>query len=108
MALSYARLCGTWDPWSFVPPYYNLGVALTHDQVLHGRGDRPAVLWENAAGHARGLTYRQLDALSSRVASALGDLGVMPGDRVFLRLPNLPEFYVAALAAAKRGAVFVP
>jgi acetyl-CoA synthetase len=108
MSLPYEELCRTWNPWSFIPPHYNLGVALTHGQVLLGRRDKPALLWENAAGRCRSVTYGQLDALSNRLASSLGALGVCPGDRIFLRLPNVPEFYVAALAAAKRGAVFVP
>jgi acetyl-CoA synthetase len=108
VALDYEALCRTWDPWRFIPADYNLGVALTRGQVERGRGDRPALLWENASGQARALTYRQLDALSDRLASALDRLGVRGGDRVFLRLPNVPEFYVAALAAAKLGAVFIP
>jgi acyl-coenzyme A synthetase/AMP-(fatty) acid ligase len=65
-------------------------------------------LWENGAGQAGALTYRQLDALTDQLASSLERLGIGRGDRVFLRLPNVPEFYVAALAAAKRGAVFIP
>src|SRR5437588_213403 len=56
MTLPYDDLCRTWDPWSFVPPFYNLGVALTHGQVVQGRGDKPALLFENAAGQARSLT----------------------------------------------------
>jgi acyl-coenzyme A synthetase/AMP-(fatty) acid ligase len=97
-----------WDPWSFIPAHYNLGVALTHGQVAQGRGDKPALLWENAAGHKRAFTFRQLDILSNRCAGALHKLGVGVGDRVFLRLPNLPEFYIAALGVAKLGGVFIP
>jgi acetyl-CoA synthetase len=101
-------LCRTWDPWQFVPEHYNLGVALTAGQVAQGRGDTPALLWEDAAGRTASFTYAQLDALSSRFASSLARLGVRRGDRVFLRLPNRPEFYVAALAVAKLGGVFIP
>ncbi len=108
MAPDYEELCRTWDPWAFIPAEYNLGVALTRAQVERGLGDKPALLWENASGRARTLTYRQLDALSDRLASSLTRLGVRRGDRVFLRLPNVPEFYVAALASAKLGAVFIP
>ncbi len=96
------------DPWSRIPPQYNLGVALTHGQVAQGRGDKPALLWENAAGQTAAVTYAQLHALSSRLAASLRRLGVSRGDRVFLRLPNRPEFYVAALAVAKLGGVFIP
>ena len=95
-------------PWAAIPAEYNLGVALTAGQVRQGRGDKTALLWENSVGHTASYTFAQLDALSSRFASALARLGVRRGHRVFLRLPNRPEFYVAALGAAKLGAVFIP
>jgi acyl-coenzyme A synthetase/AMP-(fatty) acid ligase len=102
------RRCPTWNPWAHIPAAYNLGVALTRGQVERGRGDKPALLWENAAGRARAFTYADLDVLSNRLADSLTRLGVRRGDRVFLRLPNRPEFYVAALAVAKLGGVFIP
>ncbi len=108
MPIDYAELSRTWDPWKGIPTDYNLGVALTHRQVQQGRGAKPALLWENAAGRMRAFTYAQLDALSNRFASALSRLGVRREDRVFLRLPNRPEFYIAALAIAKLGGVFIP
>jgi acetyl-CoA synthetase len=46
--------------------------------------------------------------LSNRFADSLCRLGVRRSDRVFLRLPNRPEFYIAALAVAKLGGVFIP
>jgi acyl-coenzyme A synthetase/AMP-(fatty) acid ligase len=108
MALDYEELCRTWDSWKFIPAYYNLGASLTNAQVRAGRAAKPAILWESASGQTCALTYRQLDALTNRLASSLQRLGVRLGDRVFLRLPNRPEFYTAALAAAKLGAVFIP
>jgi acyl-coenzyme A synthetase/AMP-(fatty) acid ligase len=106
--MDYQQLCQTWDPWRFIPPSYNLGVALTNGQVQRGLGEKPALLWENAAGQTRSLTYNQLDALTNRLASSLAKVGVQRGDRVFLRLPNVPEFYLSALAVAKLGGVFIP
>ncbi len=108
MSFPYDTIHATWDPWHFIPARYNLGMDLTHGQVLQGHGGTPALLWENAAGASRTLTYSQLDALSSRLASSLARIGVQRGDRVFFRLPIVPEFYVAALAVAKLGAVFIP
>jgi acyl-coenzyme A synthetase/AMP-(fatty) acid ligase len=108
MALDYDALCRTWDPGRFIPPEYNLGVALTRGQVNKGLGARPALLWESASGRARSFTYAELDVLSNRLADSLRRLGVGRGDRVFLRLPNRPECYVAALAVAKLGGVFIP
>jgi len=97
-----------WDPWSFIPERYNLGVALTAGQVAAGHGDKVALHWENVSGSRRSLTYRELDDQSTRFACALQKLGVKREDRVFLRLPNILEFYIAALGTAKLGAVFIP
>jgi acetyl-CoA synthetase len=96
------------DPWAHIPEEYNLGFALTAGQVRRGLGDKPVLHWENLAGQTQSFTYAQLDALSSRFASSLERLGIRRGDRVFFRLPNRPEFYVAALGVAKLGAVFIP
>ena len=106
--MNYEQTWSSCDPWEGIAPEYNLGLHLTRGQVERGRGEKTALLWENAAGASRALTYNQLDALSNRFASSLQRLGTGPGDRIFLRLPNIPEFYVAALAVAKLGAVFIP
>src|SRR5579863_5474153 len=108
MSFDYSRTWSSWNPWSAIPAEYNLGEALTRGQVQAGYGSQIAIHWENAAGTCRSLTYDELDAATSRVASSLVGLGIKHGDRVFLRLPNIPEFYIAALAVAKLGAVFIP
>jgi acetyl-CoA synthetase len=96
------------DPWAGIPARYNLGVALTRGNVEAGRGERLCLTWENSSGHSRQITYAEMDELSSRFASVLEKLGVQRGQRVLLRLPNIPEFYIAALGIAKLGAVFIP
>ncbi len=53
------------------------------------------------------LTYRKLSELVDRFATALYQLGVRPGDRVALMLPNSPHFVIAFFAAAKLGAIVV-
>jgi acetyl-CoA synthetase len=98
----------TWNPWSFIREDYNVGVDLTTEQVRRGLGERVALHWENADGKSRSLTYRELDELTTRFAAALARRGVRREDRVFLRLPNIPEFYIAALGVAKLGGVFIP
>jgi acyl-coenzyme A synthetase/AMP-(fatty) acid ligase len=104
----YETLWRTTDPWAEIPARYNLGAALTRGNVEAGRGQRVCLSWENSAGQARQFTYSQMDELSSRFASALSRLGVARGDRILLRLPNLPEFYIAALGVAKLGGIFIP
>jgi fatty-acyl-CoA synthase len=56
----------------------------------------------------RRMTYRQVESQASAMAAALHQLGIEPGDRVALTLPNWPEFIVSAFAAAKIGAIVVP
>ena len=53
-------------------------------------------------------SYAEVAAQSRALACSLRDLGVETGDRVALDMPNWPEFVVAALAAARLGAVIVP
>jgi acetyl-CoA synthetase len=54
------------------------------------------------------LTYGDLRERSSKVAGALGELGVGPGDRVAVMLGKSPELLVAALAIWRLGAIHVP
>ena len=107
-ALDYDTICRQTNPWAHIPAHYNLGTALTRAHVEAGRGERVCLYWENSAGVRRQFTYAEMDEVSSRFASALASLGVKRGDRVLLRLPNVPEFYVAALGIAKLGGVFIP
>jgi long-chain acyl-CoA synthetase len=65
--------------------------------------ERPAVIFYN-----RVLTYRRLAEASQRFAAALAGLGVRPGDRVALLLPNTPQFVIAYFGALLAGAVVVP
>jgi len=106
--MTYEELWRSWNPWQFIPERFNLGVHLTQTQVKRGLGNKWALLWENARGDTGRFTYAQLDVLSNRLASSLSQLGIRRGDRVLLRLPNVPEFYIAALAIAKLGGIFIP
>ncbi|HEX5121126.1 MAG TPA: amino acid adenylation domain-containing protein [Pseudonocardiaceae bacterium] len=54
------------------------------------------------------ITYRALDARSSRLALILAGLGVGPGSLVAVALPRSPELIVTVLALAKAGAAYLP
>ncbi|MFJ6617717.1 long-chain fatty acid--CoA ligase [Kitasatospora sp. NPDC091335] len=54
------------------------------------------------------LTFAALDARSARAAHWLASLGVAPGDRVALLLPNVPDFAVLYYGILRAGAVVVP
>jgi acyl-CoA synthetase (AMP-forming)/AMP-acid ligase II len=54
------------------------------------------------------LDYATVRARAYRLGARLLGLGVRPGDRVVVQLPNWAEFPVAYLAIARIGAVMVP
>lgn len=53
------------------------------------------------------MTYRKLQEMVDRFATALYQIGVRKGDRVALMLPNSPHFVIAFFAAARIGAIVV-
>jgi len=55
----------------------------------------------------RRITYRELDELVDRFATALQGLGVKKGDRVGIFLPNIPQFVIAFYGALRAGAICV-
>ena len=53
-------------------------------------------------------TYQEVDQQANRVANGLQSLGIEPGDRVAIMLPNIPEFAFSFFGIQKLGAVAVP
>ncbi|MGE3957303.1 MAG: long-chain fatty acid--CoA ligase [Vicinamibacterales bacterium] len=53
------------------------------------------------------LTYRDLKQRADRFAGALAALGISPGDRIGIMLPNCPQYVMAAFGALRLGAVIV-
>jgi long-chain acyl-CoA synthetase len=54
------------------------------------------------------LSYAQLREAAGRMSALLASLGVEPGDRVGLMLPNVPAFPIAFYGALAAGAIVVP
>jgi propionyl-CoA synthetase len=74
--------------------------------VVHGHGDRTALVYDSAVTGAReSFTYAELLELTAAFAGTLRALGVGAGDRVVIYLPMIPEAVVAMLACARIGAV---
>ncbi|MGF0314926.1 (2,3-dihydroxybenzoyl)adenylate synthase [Nocardia fluminea] len=61
---------------------------------------RPAVL-SDAGAHS----YAELDAAADRMAHGLLALGINPGDRVIVQLPNIPEFATALFGVLRAGII---
>ena len=55
----------------------------------------------------RSITFGEVDALSRRFAAYLQSLGLMPGDRVAIMMPNVLQYPVAVAGALRAGCVVV-
>ena len=78
-----------------LPAFLSAQVALTPERIaLVCGGER--------------LSFAELDQRSSRLAAALALMGVRPGERVAIYLPNCNEFVLAFIAITKAGGIAVP
>jgi len=85
------------------PKDLNAAYEMVDRNVEAGRGGDPALYFEDQT-----ITYEELRRRVDSLANTLEDLGVEPGDRVFVRFPNRPEYVVSCLATQKTGAITVP
>ncbi len=69
--------------------------------------DRVAVVAHGQTRDPMELTFGELREQVARARAGLLRLGVQPGDRVAVYMPNIPETLVAFVACASIGAVFV-
>jgi long-chain acyl-CoA synthetase len=53
------------------------------------------------------ISYKDMDALTDRMAAALASLGVKKGDRVGIFMPNTPQFVLTYFGILKAGGVVV-
>jgi long-chain acyl-CoA synthetase len=73
--------------------------------------ERTAVVFSVHASsrlYTTSMRYAELAAKVDGFAASLQRLGVRPGDRVAILLPNCPQFVIAHLAAQRVGAISVP
>jgi len=77
------------------------------DRHLSDKKDQTAIIWEpdNPEETPQHISYQMLHENVCRLANALENLGVKPGDRVCIYLPMIPEAAYAMLACARIGAI---
>lgn len=85
------------------PPGLNAAEELVDGAIEQGFGERVAFYFRDDR-----ITYAELQQQVNRVGNAFKALGVQPGDRALLRLPDRPELVYCILALQKIGAVPVP
>lgn len=82
---------------------FNAASRLVDRHILEGRAANSAI----ECAEER-VSYQQLFERTNRAGNVLRGLGVKPGERVLILLPDVPEFLYCFLGAIKIGAVAVP
>ena len=95
-----------WATW-FVGGRVNVARSCVHRWAAE-RPDAEALVWQSEDGRREALTWADASREVTRLAEALVELGVGPGDRVAIFMPMCPAVAVAAHACAHVGAVQVP
>ena len=91
-------------PWEWkIPAQLNIGVACTDAHLGTPRADRVAMLVDDATSGSRSVTFAALAERTSRFAGALRALGVAPGERMLVRLPNCLEYPTVFLSGQVDG-----
>ncbi len=90
-----------------IPARYNIGVDITDKHALL-TPNKPALIFENDDASVSTYTFAQLKSLSDKLALSLRGLGISPGDRVAILLPQSLETAVSHAAIYKLGAIALP
>lgn len=90
-----------------IPERFNIGRAVADDWAGREPGRLALQHYSTAGDHAR-MTYGALRDRSNQLANALVSLGVKPGDRVALLLPQSFVTVLAHVAIYKLGAIALP
>lgn len=71
-------------------------------------GDQRALLWLDADGAVRDVSFREMDVRASRAAAVLHSLGVRRGDTVLILLARELEWWELMLGCMRLGAIASP
>jgi len=85
-----------------VPHQLNLSEIYLDEKIKKGKGNKIACLFED-----KKLTYGDLYLKTCVLGNALKAIGVKPGDRIAIRLNNIPEYLITMLAALRIGSIYV-
>src|SRR5208283_3009335 len=90
-----------------VPEKFNFGFDVIDRHAENE--EKRALVWVDPSGSTvKEYTYRDLSRLSNQAANVLRGLGVKKGERVFIMLGRVPEWYFVLIACHKIGAVIMP
>lgn len=88
-------------------PNYNFAYDVI-DEIARIDPERICLYWVHEEGEERKFTYKDVSELSNQFANMFIDHGIKKGDKVMLVLKRHYEFWLAAYALMKIGAIFIP
>ena len=78
------------------------------DRIAEETPEKRALVWCNTEGEERVFSFADMKKYSSRMANIFRNAGIGRGDRVMLILKRHYEYWFAAMALHKVGAVMIP
>ncbi len=82
--------------------YENVSLPQALTRMAQKHPQHPALIFLDAK-----ISYGRLEALANQIANALIAMGVKPGDKVAMLMPNMPQLVAATYGAWRAGAVAV-
>ncbi|HAA94739.1 MAG TPA: acyl-CoA synthetase [Dehalococcoidia bacterium] len=98
---------GLQDHYLDVPEFFNFGFDIV-DKWADDRTKLALLSVDHSGENAQHHTFWDLKILSNKFANVLRGRGIKKGDRVFIMLPQVAEWYVAMLGLMKLGALPMP
>jgi len=89
------------------PDNFNFGYDVA-DRIAEETPDKRALVWCNVEGEEHIFTFADIKKYSNRMANVFRNGGIKRGDRVMLILKRHYEYWFAAIALHKLGAVMIP
>ncbi len=90
-----------------IPEDFNFGFDII-DAWADKEPDKVAIVWCNDHDEEYTFTYSDLKKQSNQTANMLKSMGIGKGDRVILVLRRRYEYWLAAIALHKLGAILIP
>lgn len=89
------------------PQNFNFGYDVV-DKIAEQTPDKRALVWCNVEGEEHTFTFSDISRCSNQMANVFASAGIRRGDRVMLILKRHYEYWFAAVALHKLGAVMIP
>lgn len=89
------------------PDNFNFGYDVV-DKIANETPDKRALVWCNVEGEEHFFSFADIKTYSNQMANVFRNAGIGHGDRVMLILKRHYEYWFAAVALHKLGAIMIP